>query len=161
MIYSYDLYTSQLHSPKIYIKSSPPIHHPFIKKSSIQTSLASTSTSSSHFLLEQAMIFELVQFIMLNDTSLNIQELEPISENILEEIFPNFTLLCNYHNINPYHIQVLLVIKVEQYIFVLTPGDHYFNLFSDTNYLIDFAILSIQHIHTRQHLVLWMFHCPE
>lgn len=104
-------------------------------------------------------LFQLMQFIILHDPTIDIRQLEPIGGDILSEVFPQFLTLCTSHGLDLDTLPIILALKVEQFLFIITLGDDLFDLFEQTGYLCDFSHLPIQHSSAKP-LVLWAFRQP-
>lgn len=137
----------------------PPSYHPFYTKNHYNSHHLSPI---SHPHLDQESVLDLVQFLVLNDPNVDIQKLEPLSPDFLPDVLLDFPNLSSYCTNNQNNLSIILILQVDQYVFLLTIGyaDEYFDIFYQTGLLLDFKQLDVHHI-SSQPIILWMFKKPS
>lgn len=98
-------------------------------------------------------------FLHQSQHSLQSQFQAPINIiPIIKSYIPNFDLLCHQHHLDPNQLPVIFIFSVEEFIFFVTIGNDYYNVFEDSQQLIQVSELPYTDPFTGQQLFLWMIH---
>lgn len=76
--------------------------------------------------------------------------------SLIKWCIPNFEYLCYQQHLNPNSLPILLLLTKNAYIFFVTIGDEYFNVFKDSQQLLYYSQLPYQHPFSHKPLFLWV-----